>query len=289
MIDNDYEIKYNIPSFFHIGFHKTGTTFLQKSVFACHPEISLRDTAHFFLDEGQYQLGLEHYFGLFRKHYERKVVVESSEGLSGSMFEPGPYELLAARINEVNSRATVLLFLRNQIAMVESLYKQYLKEGGILDFTSFLGSEVGAGALLKLTYLDQVSFYKRFFGKNLKVFLYEEMVRDSAGFLKRLYDVLGVSYYTPTMERHNRGRTVFTGDLYRVLNQSTNRYAFLRRKRKSIRHVLDFMDNRLVKYLDERRYMSSPAKNMLLHRYRETNRLLSEAIGIDLAYYGYPQ
>ncbi|MEW6664747.1 MAG: hypothetical protein AB1512_05940 [Thermodesulfobacteriota bacterium] len=277
-----------LPDFYHIGFHKTGTTFLQVEVFGRHPGILVRKTPEYFLDDVLLTKGPGYYKALFQGDQKGAKIVETSEGLSGDMFGLGRYRRIAAGIKEVDPDAKVIVFLRNQPAMIESLYKQYIKERGVLPFNGFIASEIGDKVLEKVRYIEQVRFYKELFGKNLWVFLYEEMARDMKGFFSRFYEIIGIEPFAPEMKKHNRGATVLTGVLYRRLNMLCHSNPSVNCHRRKLRHVLDFLDHNLIKHVDKRKYMNEPMRRELAARFSESNRDLGKLIERDLSKYGYP-
>jgi hypothetical protein len=281
-------MKNSLPVFFHVGFHKTGTTFLQRNLFSRHPDLELRNTQLFFLEDKLFCKGEDYYREMFHGNAPGKRLMESSESFSGHMFGLGEYETVGLRIREICPGAKVLLMIRNQIGMVESLYKQYIKERGILDFEGFLGSSKGEGVLSKVRYLDQVRFYKDTFGENLMIAAYEDLAGNLKGFLETLYAFIGVKEFSPDRRRQNRGATVFIGNLYRILNRWCDDSPFLNKHRRKVRYALDFADYRLVRHLDKRKYMTPEARKKIFDMYKESNEILSGWTGIDLAGYGYP-
>lgn len=239
------------------------------------------------MDDSLYAKGREYYLSIGPEESEGKVVVESSEGLSGGMFEPGPYELLADRIRSTCPRATALLMIRNQTTMLESLYKQYVKERGELGFDRFLNDVKGTTVLEKIAYVNQVKAFSDRFDGRLKVFLFEMLRKDRDGFVASVCRELGVKPLKMPSRSQNRGSTVFNCFLYRRLNFLCRKSRLINNNRKNIRHVLDFMDNKCVRHIDHRKFVLSGHKS-LFERYRETNHYLSEMISMDLREYGYP-
>lgn len=119
----------------HIGMHKTGTTFLQKSFF---PKLSNTFYAHnneFFVPwKEQLYLKPDH-------------MLLSYEGFSGFPWknqqrDRGWLDSFYCNINQLKiffPDATIIIFFRKQGDLLASLYKQYLNEGGELEFEKFYG------------------------------------------------------------------------------------------------------------------------------------------------------
>lgn len=133
---------------FHIGFHKTGTTWLQRLVFVPHLDfqqvMSHRDVRRLIT-------------GPNRLDYDPKPVrvflsgdqqpdqragarpVVSSELLCGNPFS-GNREAadFAHRIQELGLPTRVLITVREQLSMIAATYSQYIRRGGTLTLDQFL-------------------------------------------------------------------------------------------------------------------------------------------------------
>jgi len=145
----------------HVGLQKTGTTFLQKTIFPRHPTYvglhsghplstrkNLADLEHFFLDESPCSWGRDDPVprwaqDLARQLRGERTVLFSYENLlrqpnliedyscglpAGSLWEPAKHlakfrETLAPNASEV----TVLITIRRQPEFLASLYAQYSK------------------------------------------------------------------------------------------------------------------------------------------------------------------
>jgi hypothetical protein len=139
------------PVLVHVGLARTGTTWLQKHVFANSPHIftpadrSLepmerakqlarrlcKDDRERFVNELDFDIDA------FRRGCDLievpagKSAVISSERLSGSVLAGGfDRAILSRRIKAVFPKARILLVIREQRALLMSMYIQYLKYGG---------------------------------------------------------------------------------------------------------------------------------------------------------------
>lgn len=130
----------NIPvpaDIVHLGYHKTATTWLQKSLFphaVSHDFLPRKTTQEAFLApaglhfdplEARRLLGIEG---------RNRPVLLSEENLSGYLHNGGLHGFLAPevarRIKEVLPQAHILIFIRNQFDICRASYAQYVSGGG---------------------------------------------------------------------------------------------------------------------------------------------------------------
>src|SRR3546814_19353516 len=109
--------------FFHVGLHKTATTYLQRLVFPHWPEIKYL----------RYR-NLEYFLRL----PDTAKYLVSSEGLSGATFARlDDRRRGLARLAEMFPGASAIIGFRPHGGFVASLYSQYLRYGGSEPFDTF--------------------------------------------------------------------------------------------------------------------------------------------------------
>lgn len=112
---------------FHIGLHKTGTTFLQNEYF---PKLPLT-----------YLSGSEPFYKILEiiKANDKKILL-SEENFSGQLFSGRKDQQFFDTISSIKSafpEAKIIIGFRNHIEFIVSSYKQMLHEGGIFSFNDF--------------------------------------------------------------------------------------------------------------------------------------------------------
>jgi hypothetical protein len=214
--------------YLHVGLQKTASTYLQEEVFPSIPSLLYvgrpytQENYAFnslqYADDALYNSDvLARELQLVRRDAGTRPVLISDEMFSGF----APYGMInrgaiAKRLAEVIPEAEVILFLRGQVDLIESLYKQYIKIGWI---SCNLGSSFlyrpGKGfpyekwaegkrdwnyqnrafqhrGLLSTNhflYTKLISMYEALF-KRVHVFLYEDLKHNPQDSLERLEDVL---------------------------------------------------------------------------------------------------
>ena len=184
------------PVLFHVGYHKTGTTWLQLRLFterygyrqlADHAEISrlLVDCHGLAFDPADMRDLLA------RRHEETGdlVPVVSSEIMSGNPFLGGwGSDVFAHRIKAVAPEARILVTIRAQLRILPSVYMQYLLRGGTMSHQRFFeGTEVPGywGFDARHFHYDRlVGLYQELFGaENVLVVTQEQLQSDVQGFM----------------------------------------------------------------------------------------------------------
>lgn len=127
------------PLLFHIGYHKTATTWMQKRLF--QPEHGFSPVAdhsdvftHLVKPHGLvFDPALMRGFIEGRLDGTGLVPVVSSEILSGHPFFAGrESDIFARRIKDVAPDAKILISIRDQLRILPSVYAQYIQRGGTM-------------------------------------------------------------------------------------------------------------------------------------------------------------
>jgi hypothetical protein len=196
----------------HIGFHKTGTTFLQENLFFREDRGFI---APWTIDSGEAieYLLLSHpckfdapkirqlfWDAVKRTEAAGLIPVISHEGLSGDPVNQDYYEFEAAnRIYQVFPEAKILIVIREQKTMIKSFYNQYVKQGGVFNIQHFLGDEnsrrIGFPTIFRLDHLRYdllAERYLEYFGRDSILILpMEILAQDQQQFLEKLYSFMG--------------------------------------------------------------------------------------------------
>lgn len=177
----------------HIGYHKTGTTWLQRTLFVpANGYCQLLD--HQQINEllvRPYPLAFDSAEVTARTAAARAAMPEgcvpvlSSEILSGNPFYGGrDCTLCAARLRECFPGARILITIREQIAAIASTYMQYVRRGGTLPPDRFFEPrpEPGYNGFdpRHFEYDRLVAEYRRLFGGENVLVVTNELLAKSA-------------------------------------------------------------------------------------------------------------
>ena len=191
------------PPIFHVGLHKTGTTWFQKLFYPNVRErrfvnrrlvrSTLLGTSPLAFDarSARQALGLD----------EGEPAIVCEEDLSGILHNGGLLtnyvaKEIASQLHAIAPEAKIVIFVREQAAMAASWYQQYLREGGTGSVRHYLFPEdylfLGKVRPLKVPRFDFSAFdydrliahYDSLFGRErVFVFAYEQLARDPAAFI----------------------------------------------------------------------------------------------------------
>ncbi|TRD11660.1 sulfotransferase [Erythrobacter insulae] len=189
--------------FIHPGFHKTATTFLQKSVFSDAAIFNSLGTPEQIshLIERPHPLVFD--CDLVRRDLDRvmplssdRINILSSETLCGNPFF-GSRDAVetAARLCNIYPEAHILFTVRHQRSAASSLYKQYIKMGGNASPQDFFDpDEVPQFYFfdpITLDYGRTVEAYANLFGGRVCVLPYELLKQRPAEFFDQLGEYMG--------------------------------------------------------------------------------------------------
>lgn len=236
------------PVTVHVGYHKTGTSWLQRVYVPNHPDLQLvgdsvapaRDPfLSYLIGQSDRKFDPEHAWQLFASQVasnERHPVV-SAERLSGHPFSGGYDQVrLAQRIRAVLPGAQILVVVRDQVPMLESVYRQLVESGYPGSFSSLFESQrwtMPAFDPEMYEYDLMLRQYHRLFGAD-RVLLarYEYLDSDPDGFAGQICAFMGVGFVPAPRLRVNKTVsaevTVVTRWLNNFRRSERNRWPLIR-------------------------------------------------------------
>ena len=189
------------PNFFIIGTFKGGTTSLHQYL-SQHPDVfmpRLKETRYFafiesascsdgkYLDEIQYPIRtLEQYLSLFEAAQGQKAIGEASPVYLDS---PG----VAKRLASFDPEAKIIVSLRDPVARAVSGYQMWVRSGKERRPPN-LALRPGERWVEGSIYAPKLErYYEHFPHENIKVILFEDLVKDATETVRELFDFLNVA------------------------------------------------------------------------------------------------
>lgn len=196
---------------FHLGLHKTASTWFQQEYFAKHPDIVLLNNASepwndeivsYLVKTSYGEFDAEYYYKLVISKEKKdcnKVYIISAERLSGHPYS-GAYDrqLIITRINKAFSNAKIFIFYRDQVQLIDSVYKQLISEGytgSINDMLSmdswkkpFFNMDIYKYDLMLKNYLEVFEF------NSIGLFNYDLFRENKLQVLNELNEFLGINH-----------------------------------------------------------------------------------------------
>ena len=299
-------IKCNNQTYFHIGYHRTGSTFLQKKVLP-----QFHDNAFLFLphennkigsaliEEPNYKQEITTCLGELQSDFESsegsgKPIVVSGEGLSGDMFHD--YLDMPEKIYALFPNAKIVVMIRSQLSIIPSMYEYvYLKAGGTMSYSKFLAKTIEND---KFNYYKLLSKYIDVFGRDaVKIKLYEDLKQDQKGFFDDILNFMELSsnYHIESSSSYRNTRYGALSILgVRLTNILMN--PFVSPENDTVFHpfgiaVSEKLDS-IFQKLPLRKLTGNEDKikfqQKIIDYYRDSNRKLLEDLGLEIKQYNYP-
>jgi hypothetical protein len=239
----------DFPLTLHIGYHKTGTTYLQWNVFNSHPEVCylgrpwINEQVGEFFREFKFTHDVDFSSDYFRTQFHQvvqgaslelgwsqesendsRVLLVSLESLhSGPEWFGMNLVNMANRLRDVFYPCKIILGIRNQKDYIESNYKEYVVHGGKLGFKRFLYESFSCNYCLlpKLQFDKVIMLYRKLFGDDsVYVYLQERLKSRPTVGLGGLMNFLGVDDSVEFQHRLTyKGLSKTSIDCIRLLNR----------------------------------------------------------------------
>ena len=191
----------------HPGYHKTGTTWMQRRLFLPEhgfaPLLSHDEIDALILQPGPFSYDPARVRALAEERHDaigqHLVPVISSEILSGQPYTGGrDCRMIADRLKETFPEAWVMLTIREQLALLASLYMQYLQAGGTLPCDRFFAGRTVIGNFgfdpTFHEYHHLVGHYADLFGReNVVVHPMEMLIRRPEAMVEKLKALTGAA------------------------------------------------------------------------------------------------
>ncbi|MBD2394115.1 sulfotransferase domain-containing protein [Cyanobacterium aponinum UTEX 3222] len=297
----------------HIGYHKTGTTLLQKKIFnrtdfgfispwtrtQFYEEIILANP--FTYDPISVRNRFEQDFT--RKTSENLIPVLSEERFSGNIVPKAVFNnyYIAERLYSLFPEAKILIIIRNQLDMILSIYKHRLRSNLTVDIDLFLEQIPLSTTFEPIFHLDYLQYhllinhYQSLFGKDKVLCLpYEMLCIDSKSFFSQMSSFAGVNIdENLTLPKVNEGYSYLTLYIKRYINFLEPKMP-MPRKDLSLINSLSWYLNQLINKTFLKNIgntMESKLKKKIADKiegyYQESNQKTSQLIGMDLSVYQY--
>ena len=298
----------------HIGYHKTGTTWLRHRLFS-REDLNFRLFSRYSgemgallhphaLDFDPEACRRRFAAALDRCEADGKVAVLMHERLSGDPHSGGyDSKEMAERLRRTFPEARVLIGIREQRSMILSFYKQYVKYGGACSLHDYLNvrkdHRLPMFSLAHLKFHRLIALYRSLFGcANVLVQPYEKFKLDPASYVRAIASFCSVDAPDglPYGDHVNVPMKPVALQAKRLLNP------FIRRDSLNANspYVVEWLgrpSQRLLQLLDrsvpssfnarvEARWKSAIDEAVNGH-YEESNRMTTSLVGEDLRGYGY--
>jgi hypothetical protein len=195
--------------FFHVGMHKTGTTFLQQAVFPHWRGINYVQWPHL-----EILLRLD----------DNKINLVSREGLSGKNWAHyEERERSLQRLAELFPASRILISFRKHSGYILSSYRQYIQRGGTVPFDAYFDLDRDSGVMKREDFIfrRKLTAIEKYFRHRPFAFLHEEITKDFPTLLRDMEGYIGGKAPDPTEisnRRYNESIGYYPALLLRRIN-----------------------------------------------------------------------
>ncbi len=305
----------------HIGYHKTGTSWLQNEIFTSDSDffipLSNNKKGHstiardfIYNSEGYLLNSFDDNVQVIKQNLNDllgtsnlidRVPVISHERLSGNPHSSGfDASIISRRIKNIFPQAKILIIIREQCSWILSNYFQYLSIGGTHGIKKYLNTTYDGKRPnfspdhVKYHHLIEV-YHEKFGKKNVLVFPYELLNSDKVTFLKQLGSLvkkqINLMDETVFDKRYNVKKNHHTNYQFRFLNtliysSSVNNYSWLYSK---YNRALAISTKKFISLFSSNERNESTKiklyayiKNWAGNRFDESNQITHELTKLDL-------
>lgn len=293
----------------HVGYHKTGSSWLQTAVFPLLEHATLVMNSEVVIDE---IVGVDPFRFDAQRARSRilasrapgRVVVVSMERLSGHPDSGGfDAKLIADRLGEVFPEGRALIVIRRQEEMIPAVYGEYVRTGGVESLKRYLRPVRGAHRNPRfdrrhLEYDRLVAHYQSLLGRErVCVLAYEQLRTDPMRFAHEVAAFCDLELQRPLdTSLVHPSLSPMTIAIKRRLNRIVARDAvnpggLLEHEgaANSLARVLNHVDRRLPAAVRRagRGRLERIAREHCGDYYRASNQRTTELSGLDLGSLGY--
>lgn len=259
----------------HIGYHRTGTSFLQTELFTLIPGAALT----MFADEAE----------RIAADPALRLAILTDEGLSSDLERDKPE--MADELFRRFPDARVLIGVRSQYTIMRGIYHLHVKDGGTEDYESFVAARCGG----LFNYDRMVDAYRSTFGaEKVFVLLQEDLSREPLASMAAVLQFAGID---PAIAAkvHNRQVKPSAGDLtMRILRQRNRLIAPLRQLSPALHYKITRFGLPGSGFIDQTsgktfRLPTERVRDMICDAYSAGNALLFTSLRKNIADYDYPR
>jgi hypothetical protein len=291
----------------HIGYPKTASTW-----FISHFYPKVKNASVIYANDLTYDLthGKEEFSINYEKvNNDKEWLIIASHKFSGfveGMWDGGIYRsFFLKHIKELHPEAHIIVFIRNQLDFIPSLYSSYLRRGGTYKLRTIFSPHDPVDkdffSYEFLNYPEMIRLYQENFGKDkVHFFLYEEFLEDNRMFLENFVSKFNLDIDLDNLSsvRSNAKLRQGLASLVRVTNH------FIAQGKGPKKNLFNWpqVNKRINKNLDDLNRFSIWGKplardkmlgkdlhDFICNYFKESNNELINSFGLDaIRKYGYP-
>ena len=282
-----------MKNIFHIGYHKTATTWFQKEFYpkTNRKSVLRKDIQSYFYDSKKINI-------------PKSNSIFCDEELSGNIHNGGLASFLSESVAiKISSLidSEVIIFIRNQKDIISSSYLQYVKEGGTYSLNRYLyhrefprNNRASLFSFQHFNYYDKIKMYERLLGKeNIHVYVYEDFLQNPEIFIKRFIKNhnFEVDFNSLDFKKNNRSYSYISLFLARIFNIFTRRNVLYKYYLFHIPFLYKYARNIFSRIsifpIKSKRLLGKKNINVIRDKFKITNNKLNKEYQLNLDKFDY--
>ena len=285
-----------MKNLFHIGYHKTATTWFQKKFYPLLNNYNQVDRSKIrdFFYENKYQ-----------DFSSKKNQIFCDEELSGNIHN-GAYlgllsENIATKISKFEN-PKVIIFIRNQYDIIVSSYLQYIKEGGNYSFSRYIEHKEfersNRSSLFSFKHFDYkklIHKYQSLIGKeNVYIYLFEDFITDQELFISSFIKDhnLEIDLNKVDFKKNNNSYSYVSLFFARIINSFSRKNVLYKYYIIHLPFVYEYAREilRRIKIFPvrSRSFLNDEFRQIINKKYSDSNKSIEKEYNLDLDKYNYP-
>lgn len=285
-----------MKNLFHIGYHKTATTWFQKKFYPLLKNYNQVDRSKIrdFFYENNYQ-----------DFSSKKNQIFCDEELSGNIHN-GAYlgllsENIATKISKFEN-PKVIIFIRNQYDIIVSSYLQYIKEGGNYSFSRYIehkeferSNRSSLFSFKHFDYKNLIHKYQSLIGKeNVYIYLFEDFITDQELFISSFIKDhnLEIDLNKVDFKKNNNSYSYVSLFFARIINSFSRKNVLYKYYIIHLPFVYEYAREilRRIKIFPvrSRSFLNDEFRQIINKKYSDSNKSIAKEYNLDLDKYNYP-
>ena len=285
-----------MKNLFHIGYHKTATTWFQKKFYPLLKNYNQVDRSKIrdFFYENNYQ-----------DFSSKKNQIFCDEELSGNIHN-GAYlgllsENIATKISKFEN-PKVIIFIRNQYDIIVSSYLQYIKEGGNYSFSRYIehkeferSNRSSLFSFKHFDYKNLIHKYQSLIGKeNVYIYLFEDFITDQELFISSFIKDhnLEIDLNKVDFKKNNNSYSYVSLFFARIINSFSRKNVLYKYYIIHLPFVYEYAREilRRIKIfpVKSRSFINDEFRQIINKKYSDSNKSIAKEYNLDLDKYNYP-
>ncbi|NSW45213.1 MAG: sulfotransferase domain-containing protein [Bacteroidales bacterium] len=292
----------------HIGYPKTATSWFTDFFYPYvhNANVSYSDNIFYDMDANPPFFNIVHNSPLPPKELHI-IIAHKFVGIENFKWDHGVYRhFFLKQLKQKYPNAKIIVFIRNQIDFLASVYSSYLTHGGNYTFKKlFKQGKLGDGTMFAFEYIDYyklIKLYKETFGENnVYVYVFEEFMKNNRTFLDTFKSTfnLDINLQQLNYEKYNETLRIGLARLIKISNYFIRKGVQPKKNYFNLPFLFKWMTKKNIIAINRYRFwgrkmnkeeiLGTELIEYMKNYYKESNRKLIDELGIkNIADYNYP-